>query len=86
MIISDRRSLFTSNNVDDLLDSWDDQHKIAIDHWSHLPAYASISQQYSSLHLLDEIKQIVEKYYNQQQLNSSNRNTQMITYLNESTL
>ncbi|CAF0772238.1 unnamed protein product [Adineta ricciae] len=81
----DRHSLFTSNNVDDLLDGWDNQHKIAIDHWSHLPAYASISQQYSSLLLLDEIKQIVDKYYNQQQLNSSHRNTQMITFLNEST-
>ncbi|UJR08904.1 hypothetical protein I4U23_013158 [Adineta vaga] len=80
----DDYNLFASTNFDQLLNSWDDQYKVAIDHWSHFPAHANVSQQYPSLLLLDEIKQIVDEYHNHRQFNFTHKNTQMITLLNES--
>ena len=61
--ISDDHNLFTSSNFDDLLNSWDHQHTVSINNWSHFPRRSSISQGDTSLNLLDEIKQIVDEHY-----------------------
>jgi hypothetical protein len=74
-IFLDNRNLFTSNNFDDLLNNWDQQHIISIDHWSHFPRRSTISRHDASLILLDEIKQVVNEYYNQRQSISNNKHT-----------
>jgi len=52
---------------------WEHQHLVSIDHWSHFPHRSIRSQHDISLILLDEIKQIVEEYYNHRQINSNHK-------------
>jgi hypothetical protein len=73
--ILDDYNLFTSNNFDDLLNSWDHQNRISIDHWSHFPCRSDKSQHDTSLILLDEIKEVINEYYNHRQIISNNKNT-----------
>lgn len=55
---------FSSHHFDDMLNLWDEQHHISLDHWSQFPRRLSLSRQEdSSLHLLDEIKQVIDQYY-----------------------
>ena len=73
--ILDDHNLFTSSNFDDLLNTWDHQHTVSINNWSHFPRRSSISQRDTSLNLLDEIKQIVDEHYNHRQIISNNKHT-----------
>jgi hypothetical protein len=75
LFILDDHNLFTSNNFDDLLNTWDHQHIISINNWSHFPRRSTRSQHDTSLILLDEIKQIVDEYYNHRQIISNNKQT-----------
>jgi hypothetical protein len=63
-------NLFTSNNFDDLLNTWEQQNTVSIDHWSHFPHR---SEHDTSLILPDEIKQAIDEYYNHRQMNSTNK-------------
>ncbi len=75
LVILDDYNLFTSNNFDDLLNNWDHQNRISIDHWSHFPCRSDKSQHDTSLSLLDEIKEVINEYYNHRQIISNNKNT-----------
>jgi hypothetical protein len=75
MTTSDNHHLFSWNNFDDLLNSWDNEHIISINNWSHFPRRSARSQHDNSLVLLDEIKEIVDEYYNHRQIVSNNRAT-----------
>jgi hypothetical protein len=68
--ILDDHNLFASNNFDDLLNMWNHQHIISIDHWTD---FSRRSQQDNSLNLLDEIKQVINDYYNHRQTMSNNK-------------
>ncbi|CAF4439731.1 unnamed protein product [Rotaria sp. Silwood2] len=73
MISINDHNLFASNNFDDLLNTWDHQHIMSIDHWARFPRQSTISQQDTSLILLNEIKQVVNEYYNHRQNTSNNK-------------
>ncbi len=62
-------NLFTSTNFDDLLNTWEQENLVSIDHWSH----SNRSQHDISLILLDEIKQVVDEYCHHQQMNANNK-------------
>ena len=55
--------LFTSNDFDELLKTWDEQYLISIDHWSQFPRRSLTSRYESSANLLEEIKQVIDDYY-----------------------
>lgn len=63
----DDNKLFTSNNLDQILNEWDEQHLISIDHWSQFPRRSLISRYDSSINLLDEIKQVIDECFYQRQ-------------------
>ncbi|CAF1156559.1 unnamed protein product [Rotaria sordida] len=73
MISINDHNLFASNNFDDLLNTWNHQHIVSIDHWTHFPRRSTISQQDTSLILLNEIKQVINEYYNHRQNLSNNK-------------
>ncbi|CAF1372699.1 unnamed protein product [Adineta steineri] len=83
MATTDDHNLFSSNNFDDLLNTWDQQHIISIDHWSHFPRRSNISQHEISLLLLDEIKQITDEYYNHRQNIIQNKNPTLTRITNQ---
>lgn len=58
-----------------MLNIWDHQNIISIDHWSHFPCRSNISPHDTSIILLDEIKQAVDEYYNHRQIITNNKNT-----------
>ncbi len=62
-------NLFTSTNFDDLLNTWEQENLVSIDHWSH----SNRSQHDISLILLDEIKQVVDECYHHRQMNTNNK-------------
>ena len=74
-VILDDHHLFTSTDFDDLLNSWDHQHTISIDHWSHFPRRSHLPQQDTSLALLDEIKQAIDEYYTRPPMISDKKNS-----------
>ena len=55
----DESNLFTSNNFDDLLNRWEHQNTVSIDHWSHFPHRSEHDIAYN---LLDEIQQTTDEY------------------------
>lgn len=69
LTLNNEENLFTSNNFDDLLNTWENENLISIDHWSHFSHRSLRSQYDTSLILLDEIKQIVDEYSNHMTLN-----------------
>ena len=73
MTTSDHHHLFSWNNFDDLLNSWDNEHLISINNWSHFPRQSTRSEHDNSLILLDEIKEVVDEYYNHRSIISNNR-------------
>lgn len=60
--------LFASNHFDDLLNTWDQQYLISIDHWSQFPRRSLTSRYESSANLLDEIKQVIDEYYHRREI------------------
>lgn len=69
-LILDEHQLFLSSNFDDLLQTWDNQNRISIDHWTHFPHRSIRSSHEISLNLLDEIKQVIEEYFHPQSIHS----------------
>ena len=61
--ILDEHQLFLSNNFDELLNIWENQNTISIDHWTHFPHRSIRSSHEISFNLLDEIKQAIEEYF-----------------------
>ena len=59
----DDRDLFPTTKFDELLNAWDEQHQISMDHWSHFPRRSTRSSYETSLVLLDEIKHVIDEYY-----------------------
>jgi hypothetical protein len=60
--------LFASNHFDELLNAWDQQYLISIDHWSQFPRRSLTSRYESSSNLLDEIKQVIDEYYHRREI------------------
>ncbi|CAF3327394.1 unnamed protein product [Rotaria socialis] len=73
MMSTDDYNLFASNNFDDLLTMWNHQHIISIDHWTDFSRRSTASRQDNSFNLLDEIKQVINEYYNHRQTVSNNK-------------
>ncbi|CAF3324564.1 unnamed protein product [Rotaria socialis] len=73
MMSTDDYNLFASNNFDDLLTMWNHQHIISIDHWTDFSRRSTASHQDNSFNLLDEIKQVINEYYNHRQTVSNNK-------------
>lgn len=58
-LLNKSEHLFISNNFDDLLNKWENEHMISLDHWLHYPHHSIKSQHDMSLILFDEIKQMI---------------------------